>query len=166
MSDMSFHAVRDRLRNPQNAVVDVPIDLRPKRHRPAPLPPMPLKIAPLTPYIHTRRYPSLEDITRVVCDHYNVSPLDIESERRTMAIVWPRQVWAYLARVMTPSSFPHIGRFLGGRDHTTVLHAYNKIKNLTEQDSCAADELALVQRKVEHLFNSRNNLNCFDDREI
>jgi hypothetical protein len=166
MSDMSFAAVRGRLRNPVNAVVDIPIDLKPKRYRPEPMPPMPLKIGPVTPYIHTRRYPSLEDITRVVCDHYNVTPLDIESERRTNAIVRPRQMWAYLARVLTPSSFPHIGRYLGGRDHTTVLHAYNKMKKLSEGDTCVSDEIASVRRKVEVLFNCRNNLNCFDPREI
>ena len=164
MTDMSFLAVRDRLRNPVNAVPDIPINL--KRKRPEPMPRMPLKVGPVTPYLSARRYPSLEDITRIVCEHYNVTPLDIESERRTKQIVRPRQMWAYLARVMTPSSFPHIGRYLGGRDHTTILHAYNKMKKLLGEDGGAAEEITIVRRKVEWLFNSRNNITCFDPREI
>lgn len=166
MSDMSFTAVRARLMNPANSVPDTPIDLRPKRQRQERLPPMPLKITSIEPYKIPRRYPTLDDITRVVCEHYKVLPMDIESERREKAIVRPRQMWAYLARVMTPITFPQIGRYLGGRDHTTILHAYNKMKNLSEGSTDAAAEVAEVRLKVDVLFNSRNNLTCFDTREI
>jgi hypothetical protein len=169
MSEMEMlrHAssVRERLRNPGNAVLDVPIDL--KRERPvADNSPIPLRLAPVTPYKFARRYPSLDDITTVVCEHFKVTPLDLESDRRTHAVVWPRQVWAYLARILTPSSFPQIGRHLGGRDHTTVLHGYDKVKRLILTDRSIGAEVGAVQRKVNVLFASRNRLSCFDDREI
>lgn len=69
----------------------------------------------------------IEDIQRAVARHYNVSRADMLSSRRTMDIVKPRQVAMYLARALTDRSFPEIGWYFGGRDHTTVLHAVNKI---------------------------------------
>ena len=65
----------------------------------------------------------IEDIQRVVSRHYNVSRQELVSDRRTRVIVKPRQIAMYLAKTMTPRSFPEIGRRFGGRDHTTVLHA-------------------------------------------
>ena len=59
---------------------------------------------------------------------YNVSRSDILSERRTAAVVQPRQIAMYLSKVLTLRSLPEIGRRFGGRDHTTVLHAVRKIE--------------------------------------
>ena len=62
--------------------------------------------------------------------HYGVSLMDIRSDRRTRAIVLPRQKMMWVAKQRTPCSFPEIGRHFGGKDHTTVLHAVKKIDRL------------------------------------
>lgn len=90
----------------------------------------------------------IEEIQRVVARHYNVSKQDLLSNRRTRAIVKPRQVAMYLAKMMTPRSLPEIGRRFGGRDHTTVLHAVRKIEDLVGADQQLAKELELLKRLI------------------
>jgi chromosomal replication initiator protein len=90
----------------------------------------------------------IEDIQRIVARHYNVSKVELLSNRRTRTIVKPRQVAMYLAKVMTPRSLPEIGRRFGGRDHTTVLHAVRKIEGLTGSDNTLAQELELLKRLI------------------
>ena len=72
----------------------------------------------------------IEDIQRVVARQYNVSRSDLLSSRRTANVVRPRQVAMYLAKTLTLRSLPEIGRRFGGRDHTTVMHADRKIRQL------------------------------------
>lgn len=90
----------------------------------------------------------VEDIQRVVARHFNVSKNELLSNRRTRAIVRPRQIAMYLAKVMTPRSLPEIGRRFGGRDHTTVLHAVRKIEDLVAADPKLAREVELLKRLV------------------
>ncbi|HEV7253264.1 MAG TPA: chromosomal replication initiator protein DnaA [Mesorhizobium sp.] len=90
----------------------------------------------------------IEDIQRVVAKHYNVSKTELLSNRRTRAVVKPRQVAMYLAKVMTPRSLPEIGRRFGGRDHTTVLHAVRKIEELAGTDGTLAQEIELLRRLI------------------
>lgn len=73
------------------------------------------------------RYPSLPAIIRAVAAHYKVSGLDMISARRTANIVLPRHAGMYLAKMLTPRSLPQIGRAFGGRDHTSVIFAVNKV---------------------------------------
>jgi len=72
--------------------------------------------------------PSIGQIIKHCADDYGIRAHDLISERRTDNIVRPRQVAMYLAKTMTLRSFPYIGRRMGGRDHTTVLHAVRKIE--------------------------------------
>lgn len=95
----------------------------------------------------TRRV-RVEDIQRVVARHFNVSKNELLSNRRTRAIVRPRQIAMYLAKIMTPRSLPEIGRRFGGRDHTTVLHAVRKIEDLISNDQKLAREVELLKRLV------------------
>lgn len=69
---------------------------------------------------------SLRQIMREVSEKYNVSIVDIKSERRTQFIVKPRQEFFYRARTETGHSLPNIAKFCGNRDHTTVLHGVRK----------------------------------------
>lgn len=71
---------------------------------------------------------SCEMIKKQVCKKYDISISDIESSKRARAYTLPRQIAMYLCREMTNSSFPKIGECFGGKDHSTVLHAYEKIK--------------------------------------
>ncbi|EDQ35551.1 chromosomal replication initiator protein DnaA [Hoeflea phototrophica DFL-43] len=90
----------------------------------------------------------IEDIQRVVSRHYNVTRQELVSDRRTRVIVKPRQIAMYLAKTMTPRSFPEIGRRFGGRDHTTVLHAVRKIEELINGDTKLGHEIELLKRLI------------------
>lgn len=90
----------------------------------------------------------IEDIQRVVSRHFNVSRQELVSNRRTRVIVKPRQIAMYLAKTMTPRSFPEIGRRFGGRDHTTVLHAVRKIEDLMKNDTKLSHEVELLKRLI------------------
>ncbi|WP_425105466.1 helix-turn-helix domain-containing protein [Ancylobacter sp.] len=84
----------------------------------------------------------IDDVQRVVCRHYGVTREDLLSQRRTAAVVKPRQIAMYLAKVLTLRSLPEIGRRFGGRDHTTVLHAVLKLTRQVEIDAALAAEVA------------------------
>lgn len=66
-------------------------------------------------------------IYQTVADYYNLQPIELKSKKRNRAISYPRQIAMYLCRELTDSSLPKIGEFFGGRDHTTVIHAHEKI---------------------------------------
>jgi chromosomal replication initiator protein len=90
----------------------------------------------------------IEEIQKIVAQHYNVSRSDILSSRRTATVVRPRQIAMYLAKTMTLRSLPEIGRRFGGRDHTTVLHAVRKIEGLVGQDPALNEELEVLRRRL------------------
>lgn len=94
------------------------------------LPPMPL----------TRS----QKIVRAVCERYEVQRLDLMSDRRHKKLVLPRHVAAYLLKTLTPRSLPQIGKELGGRDHTTILHAVRKIEALRQTDAKLDEDLRLL----------------------
>jgi chromosomal replication initiator protein len=73
-----------------------------------------------------RRARSVSEIQAAVGEHFGLSPEELLSTARTARIAWPRQVAMYLARELTGESLPAIGRHFGGRDHTTVLHAWRR----------------------------------------
>ena len=70
---------------------------------------------------------SIRRIQKTVAAFYNVGLLDLRSHRRTMPVTFYRQIAMYLCKELTTNSLPAIGRQFGGRDHTTVLHAWRKI---------------------------------------
>ena len=91
-----------------------------------------------------------EDIIDAVCEHYNVRLNDILSQRRTKNLAFPRHVAMFLCKEMTQLTLTEIGSFFGGRDHSTVLHAINKIKGMRLKDANLRNELerfALQLRK-------------------
>ncbi len=91
----------------------------------------------------------IEDIQKIVSQHYNVSRTDLLSARRTRTIVLPRQIAMYIAKSITPRSLPEIGRRFGNRDHTTVLHAVRKIEGLLKTDTKLGQEIELLSRLVQ-----------------
>jgi len=78
---------------------------------------------------------SITDIIEVVTRHYNVRLADLQSKKRSQSISEPRQICMYLARNLTRHSLEEIGGHLGGRDHTTVMHACNKINRVEHKDT-------------------------------
>ncbi len=77
---------------------------------------------------------SVERIQRKVSEYYGVNVDDFRCKKRTKSIVFPRQVAMYLSRELTDLSLPKIGDGFGGRDHSTVIHAHEKIANQMESD--------------------------------
>ncbi len=78
---------------------------------------------------------SIDNIQRVVADYYKLKVSDLLSKRRTRSIARPRQLAMALSKELTNHSLPEIGDAFGGRDHTTVLHACRKIKELNETNA-------------------------------
>lgn len=87
-------------------------------------------------------------IKEVIAEYYNLSLEEINSKKRTQSIAFPRQIAMYLARELTNSSLPQIGEDFGGRDHTTVIHAHNKIENKLKKD---ADFKRVINKLVENI---------------
>ncbi|MBN2137758.1 MAG: chromosomal replication initiator protein DnaA [Sedimentisphaerales bacterium] len=80
------------------------------------------------------RHISITDIIEVVTRHFDVRLTDLQSKKRSQSITQPRQICMYLARSLTRHSLEEIGGHLGGRDHTTVMHACNKITLARDAD--------------------------------
>ncbi len=87
---------------------------------------------------------TMPEILRVTAQHYGLDPADLRSKGRRHELVMARQVAMYLIREMTPHSFPEIGQFFGGRDHSTVMYAVQKIADQVAND----DELSRRVRQV------------------
>jgi chromosomal replication initiator protein len=77
----------------------------------------------------------ISDIIEVVTKHFDVRLADLQSKKRSQSITEPRQICMYLARNLTRHSLGEIGGHLGGRDHTTVMHACGKISQVKETDA-------------------------------
>lgn len=73
-------------------------------------------------------------IQQIVADYYQTDIEEMKAKRRTKNVTFPRQVAMYLCRELTDFSLPKIGEEFGGRDHTTVIHAYDKIHELIKED--------------------------------
>lgn len=82
---------------------------------------------------HQRRV-TIDQIQKLVCEHFELKLLDLLSARRARAIARPRQIAMYLAKRLTTRSLPEIGRKFGGRDHSTVIHAVRRIEELRDSD--------------------------------
>jgi chromosomal replication initiator protein len=87
---------------------------------------------------------SLEAIQKTVADYYKIKVAEMYSKKRTRAIARPRQVAMWLAKELTPESYPAIGEAFGGRDHTTVLHAYRTISELRLGDHTLNHDLHVL----------------------
>lgn len=80
--------------------------------------------------------------------HFGVSVLDIKSNRRTRNVVMPRQVAMYLSKTITERSLSAIGKMLGGRDHTTVLHAVRKIGAMIDAGDVVAVDVEAISKAL------------------
>ncbi len=101
----------------------------------------------LTPRERTKRL-SVKLIVHAVARYYDLPTRDLFSGRRTAQIVRPRQIAMWLARRVMLASLPHIGRCIGGRDHTTVLHGVRRIDELRAQDPRLARELQQLEAEL------------------
>lgn len=93
---------------------------------------------------------TVEKIQEVVSDHYTVTPQALRGKRRTRSISFPRQVAIYISREYTNLPLKAIGKAFGGRDHSTVLHDYEKIKSLIEKNNEIKDDVELIVKKAKN----------------
>jgi len=93
---------------------------------------------------------SIDTISRAVANFYHISLEEMKGKRRDKHIVFPRQVAMFLIREETASSLPAIGQAFGGRDHTTVLHSYEKINTESREDQRLQSDL----RKIREILYS------------
>ena len=96
-----------------------------------------------------RKRITIDEIQRTVCQFYSVDRTEMSSKRRARAVVRPRQVAMYLSKVLTPRSYPEIGRKFGGRDHSTVIHAVRLIEELRTRDADMDGDVRSLLRQLE-----------------
>jgi chromosomal replication initiator protein len=94
---------------------------------------------------------SPKDIIEAVSKFYGISSKDIIGNSRKKELVWPRQIAIYLIREELNTSYPTIGNELGGRDHTTAMHAYNKISHEVKDNG--NEKIKQEIESVKQLFN-------------
>ncbi len=87
-------------------------------------------------------------IIQVVAEHYNLTTLDILSQRRSKEIVYPRQIAMYLCRNMTEAPLQEIGKAMGGRDHTTIIHGIEKITKDIEKTPTLQNTVDILKKKL------------------
>lgn len=87
-------------------------------------------------------------IQRKVADFYEITPADLKGKKRSKTIVVPRQIAMYLCRELTTDSLPRIGQEFGGKDHTTVMHAINRIQEEMEGSQRLRDEVNQLKNKI------------------
>jgi chromosomal replication initiator protein len=95
-----------------------------------------------------KRVTSAKKIAESVAEFYNISMEDLIKQSRKKEFVKPRQIAMYLIRKELDNSFPSIGDFFGGRDHTTVMHAVEKVENLKTSKESFKQELDLILDKL------------------
>ncbi len=91
---------------------------------------------------------TIDNIQRTVAEYYKIRVADILSKRRNRSIARPRQVAMALAKELTNHSLPEIGDAFGGRDHTTVIHACRKIRELRESDARIGEDFGNLLRTL------------------
>jgi chromosomal replication initiator protein len=91
---------------------------------------------------------TIERIQHVVAAHYGLKPDDMKAATRLRTIAFPRQIAMYLARKLTAQSLPTIGQFFGGKDHTTIMYACQKIEELQQSDSNLRDDLSTLEKTL------------------
>jgi len=91
---------------------------------------------------------SIDTIIKVVGEYFNVSSFEIKGKKKNKSLIQPRQIAMYLSREITEFSTTEIGTEFGGRDHTTVMHAYDRIESLMKGDESFANTVIKLKRDL------------------
>jgi len=98
--------------------------------------------------VNTSKPISIKEIQQAVADYYNLSFDDFKAKKRTRSVAYPRQIAMFLARELTDLSLPKIGEEFGGRDHTTVIHAHEKISGDIKKDQSLQNTIEQLKNKI------------------
>lgn len=96
----------------------------------------------------TKKQITMDMIMEKVCNYFKISEKEIKSNKRIKRILIPRQVAMYLSRELTDTSLNSVGEFFGVKDHTTVINAYKKIKNMIENDNYIKNIVLNIKRDL------------------
>ncbi|MGA1050145.1 MAG: chromosomal replication initiator protein DnaA [Minisyncoccia bacterium] len=107
--------------------------------------------------IHSQRIVNIDTILNIVSEHFNIKKEDILSKSRKKDIAVPRQIAMYLIREELKLTFPNIGEALGGKDHSTVMHAWNKIKKELLSNYTLEQDITLIKNKLYNEENPENS---------
>jgi chromosomal replication initiator protein len=99
---------------------------------------------------HRKTY-SVDTIISLIAEHFGMGVADLIGKKRTRELVYPRHITMYLLREELNLSFPEIGRELGGKDHTTVMHGYNKITREIESEPKIPHDIAQIKQRLARL---------------
>lgn len=91
---------------------------------------------------------NIQKIQSIVADYYQIDVADMKSKKRTNKIAFPRQIAMYLSRIMTDESFPRIGIEFGGKDHSTIIHACEKIEEDMKEDKNLETIINTLKQKI------------------
>ena len=97
---------------------------------------------------HASQTLSIDTIIKVVGQYFNVSSFEIKGKKKNKSIVQPRQIAMYLARDITDFSTTEIGTEFGGRDHTTVMHSYDRVESLMKGDEAFTNTVLKLKRDL------------------
>lgn len=98
--------------------------------------------------IQTQKIVTTSQIIKIVAEFYSLEETDLVARSRKREVVYPRQIAMYLLREDFHGSYPYIGQKLGGRDHTTALHAHEKIQKELKSNGKLVEELRLIREKL------------------
>lgn len=93
---------------------------------------------------------TIQEIQNEVCNYYRLRVEDLKSKKRTKTIAFPRQIAMYLSRELTDYSLPKIGEDFGGRDHTTVIHAHEKISQNLKKDPLLREAIQKIKSRLQN----------------
>src|SRR5690625_3265680 len=94
---------------------------------------------------------TIQAIQEIVGEKYNIKLEDFVAKKRTKSIAFPRQIAMYLSRQLTDNSLPKIGEEFGGRDHTTVIHAHDKIAKMVESDTLLEKDIEEIKEQLKNI---------------
>jgi len=100
----------------------------------------------LPKFVEVKPELTIEEIKKKTCQYFKVKAEDIDSRNRIQPIAYARQIIFYLASAHTGKSQPQIGKSIGGRNHTTVIHSINQIKNLIETNEKTREDLREIEK--------------------
>ena len=98
--------------------------------------------------IKPKRSIAVKDVVRIISDFYNIKEESIYEKTRHKEVIRPRQIIMYILREDFNISYPSIGQKIGGRDHTTVIHSCEKVKNDIKQDQSLMDEVSQIRNLI------------------
>jgi chromosomal replication initiator protein len=99
---------------------------------------------------------SMDVIIRVVADYFSLTPKDLTSKKRSQNIVYPRQLAMYIGREMADYSTTMLGEFLGGRDHTTVMHSIKKIEDKLLTDPSLEPTIDSIKQNIKEELSAKH----------